>query len=160
MISDVENMGAWSQGPVGDGVDGSEELRRLLGGVGAGEEDGALVVTGPLACPYCRWDRFEVVVDECFCEGCCLPLDVLVEDVEGGGGPVARELRPPGAARAGAAAGMVGCPAGHELFQVAAAYTLGPGARFRRLRVGLRCPDDGALGLLVDDARIPPAVDR
>ncbi|MFC9793950.1 hypothetical protein [Streptomyces sp. NPDC057695] len=118
-----------------------------------------LIVTGALVCPYCQADRCEVVADECFCVGCCLPLEVVVEDVLGGGDPVGHELRP--AARTGADSGVVACPSGHEVFQVAAAYTLGPGAHLRRFRVGLRCPEDGALRLLVDDARLPaPAVER
>ncbi|MFD7572366.1 hypothetical protein ACFV6U_17850, partial [Streptomyces sp. NPDC059810] len=137
-------------------------LLRLLGGAGT-EAGGAgrRIVTGPLVCRYCDGDRFEVTSYECFCEGCCLPLDVQdeEEDEDGCGGAdlVVRELRPPTAASPGADTGMVRCPAGHDLFQVAAAYTLDPDGRMRRLSVGLRCPVDGALGLLVDDVRMPPA---
>ncbi|MFC9341211.1 hypothetical protein ACFT0G_10450 [Streptomyces sp. NPDC057020] len=168
----------WSDGPVGDEAAASGGLLRLLGGAesareaceagGAGTGSGGTgrrIVTGPLVCRYCDGDRFEVTSYECFCEGCCLPLDVQDEDEDdeedkdgcGGAGPVVRELRPPTAASPGADTGMVRCPAGHDLFQVAAAYTLDPDGRMRRLSVGLRCPVDGALGLLVDDVRMPPA---
>ncbi|MEU2076308.1 hypothetical protein [Streptomyces sp. NPDC013489] len=185
----------WSDGPVGDEPAASGGLLRLLGGAGSGtgtgtEAGGAgrRIVTGPLVCRYCDGDRFEVTSYECFCEGCCLPLDVQDDedgdgdgDGCGGADPVVRELRPPTAAAPGedtggdtcgalntdtdtaaaaaprAAPSMVKCPAGHDLFQVAAAYTLDPDGRMRRLSVGLRCPVDGALGLLVDDVRIPPA---
>ncbi|MCD2463064.1 hypothetical protein MBT42_05765 [Streptomyces sp. MBT42] len=155
----------WSDGPVGDEPAASGGLLRLLGGAGSGTEAGGAwrrIVTGPLVCRYCDGDRFEVTSYECFCEGCCLPLDVQDEEEEdedgcGGADPVVRELRPPTAASPGADTGMVRCPAGHDLFQVAAAYTLDPDGRMRRLSVGLRCPVDGALGLLVDDVRMPPA---
>lgn len=197
----------WSDGPVGDEPAASGGLLRLLGGAGSGAEtggsDGAApapgsaggagrrIVTGPLVCRYCDGDRFEVTSYECFCEGCCLPLDVQDDDEDrdgdgcGGADPVVRELRPPTAAAPDgdtdgdtggdtggalntdtdadtaaaprAAPSMVRCPAGHDLFQVAAAYTLDPDGRMRRLSVGLRCPVDGALGLLVDDVRMPPA---
>ncbi|MFJ5136889.1 hypothetical protein [Streptomyces sp. NPDC088707] len=138
-----------------------------FGGAEPGAESGGAerrIVTGPLVCRYCDGDRFEVTSDECFCEGCCLPLDVQEadEDENGGGGadPVVRELRPPTAPAPGTDTGMVRCPAGHDLFQVAAAYTLGPDGRMRRLSVGLRCPVDGALSLLVDDARMAPGLVR
>ncbi|MFE6818048.1 hypothetical protein [Streptomyces sp. NPDC057677] len=168
----------WSDGPVGDEPAASGGLLRLLGGAGSGTdavgadgagtgsgEAGRRIVTGPLVCRYCGGDRFEVTSYECFCEGCCLPLDVQDEDEDdekdedgcGGSDPVVRELRPPTAASPGADTGMVRCPAGHDLFQVAAAYTLDPDGRMRRLSVGLRCPVDGALGLLVDDVRMTPA---
>ncbi|MFE6855054.1 hypothetical protein ACFVDH_30165 [Streptomyces sp. NPDC057674] len=168
----------WSDGPVGDEPAASGGLLRLLGGAGSGTdavgadragtgsgEAGRRIVTGPLVCRYCDGDRFEVTSYECFCEGCCLPLDVQDEDEDdekdedgcGGSDPVVRELRPPTAASPGADTGMVRCPAGHDLFQVAAAYTLDPDGRMRRLSVGLRCPVDGALGLLVDDVRMTPA---
>ncbi|MFB8403747.1 hypothetical protein [Streptomyces sp. NPDC055912] len=170
----------WSDGPVGDEPAASGGLLRLLGGAGSGTEAGEAggaapapgsageaggagrrIVTGPLVCRYCDGDRFEVTSYECFCEGCCLPLDVQDEEEDedgcGGADPVVRELRPPTAASPGADTGMVRCPAGHDLFQVAAAYTLDPDGRMRRLSVGLRCPVDGALGLLVDDVRMPPA---
>ncbi|MET7758388.1 hypothetical protein ABZT27_27340 [Streptomyces sp. NPDC005389] len=176
----------WSDGPVGDESAASGGLLRLLGDAGAeaggaeaggvvtgtrfgGAEPGAesggaerRIVTGPLVCRYCDGDRFEVTSDECFCEGCCLPLDVQEADENGGGGadPVVRELRPPTAPAPGTDTGMVRCPAGHDLFQVAAAYTLGPDGRMRRLSVGLRCPVDGALSLLVDDARMAPGLVR
>ncbi|MFF3837480.1 hypothetical protein [Streptomyces sp. NPDC001930] len=137
------------------------------GGAEAGMEVGIEVggverriVTGPLVCRYCDWDRFEVTSEECFCEGCCLPLDVQDEEGWGGADPEVRELRPPTPPSSGTGLNIVTCPADHDLFQVAAAYTLGPDGGMRRLSVGLRCPVDGALSLLVDDARMAPAVGR
>ncbi len=178
-ITVVTSTRVWSDGPVGDEAAANEGLLRLLGGAdadeagagtagagtagtgtaGAGTESGGAgrrIVTGALVCRYCRWDRFEVTWDECFCEGCCLPLDVGDEEGYDGADPVVRELRPPVAPAPGAGMTMVACPAGHELFQVAAAYTLGPDGHMRRLSVGLRCPVDGALSLLVDDAQMTP----
>lgn len=61
-----------------------------------------------------------------------------------------------GRARSGTATEVLRCPAGHDLFQVAAAYTLGADGRVERLSVGLRCPADGSLRLFVDDARVEP----
>ncbi|WP_395365905.1 hypothetical protein ACHGLA_33000 [Streptomyces sp. YH02] len=159
----------WSDGPVGDEAAVNDGLLRLLGGAEADEAyagtagagagaagAGRRIVTGALVCRYCRWDRFEVTRDEFFCEGCCLPLDVQDEEGYGGADPMVRELRPPVAPAPGAGMIMVACPAGHELFQVAAAYTLGPDGHMRRLSVGLRCPVDGALSLLVDDVNMAP----
>ncbi|MFJ5075107.1 hypothetical protein ACIP8Z_10960 [Streptomyces sp. NPDC088553] len=167
----------WSDGPVGDEAAASGGLLRLLGGVGGwtgadGRADAGAwagtgargaerrVVTGPLVCRYCDWDRFEVTSDECFCEGCCLPLDVQDEEGCGGADPVVRELRPPTVQAPVTGLNIVTCPSDHDLFQVAAAYTLGPDGDMRRLSVGLRCPVDGALSLLVDDARMAPATGR
>ncbi|MFD4317042.1 hypothetical protein [Streptomyces sp. NPDC058548] len=156
----------WSEGPIGHEAAASGGLLRLLGGAeSGGRADGGAerrIVTGPLVCRYCDWDRFEVTSDECFCEGCCLPLDVQDEEGCDGADPVVRELRPPmaPAPTSGTGLNIVTCPADHDLFQVAAAYTLGPDGDMRRLSVGLRCPVDGALSLLVDDALMAPAIGR
>ncbi|MCB8901891.1 MULTISPECIES: hypothetical protein [unclassified Streptomyces] len=145
---------------------GGAESGTESGGAESGTESGGAerrIVTGPLVCRYCAWDRFEVTSDECFCEGCCLPLDVQEEEEEeecGGADPVVLELRPPAALSPGTDMDMVTCPAGHDLFQVAAAYTLGPDGHLRRLSVALRCPVDGALCLLVDDASVAPGHGR
>ncbi|MCX5230175.1 hypothetical protein [Streptomyces sp. NBC_00233] len=184
----MESTRIWSDGPVGDEASGG--LLRLLGGAGSGTEAGGAesgtesggaesgtesggawsgreadgagrrIVAGLLVCRYCGWDRFEVTSDECFCEGCCLPLDVRDEEGGGSADPVVLELRPPTAPSPETIMDMVACPAGHDLFQVAAAYTLGPDGGMRRLSVGLRCPVDGALSLLVDDVRMAPGLGR
>ncbi|WP_329285289.1 hypothetical protein [Streptomyces sp. NBC_00691] len=176
----MEIVRVWSEGPLGDGAAANAALLRLLGGAGdsggsarseadaGGAEPGTAAsggaerrgVTGALVCRYCGGDSFEVAADECFCEGCCLPLDVQDDQGCGGADPVVLELRSPAAPAPGAGGSMVTCPSGHDLFQVAAAYTLGPDGHVRRLSVGLRCPVDGALTLLVDDARAAPAVAR
>ncbi|MEV7372514.1 hypothetical protein AB0O51_16730 [Streptomyces sp. NPDC090301] len=177
--SGAETGGTDGAGGAGGAGTGEAEA----GAESAGDEPGTgsggawrRIVTGPLVCRYCEGDRFEVTSYECFCEGCCLPLDVRDEDEDeyedgdgcGGTDPVVRELRPPTAAARGGDTGAApdtdtgaapnrSCPAGHDLFQVAAAYTLDPDGHMRRLSVGLRCPADGALGLLVDDVRMTPA---
>ncbi|MDX2561797.1 hypothetical protein PV371_19320 [Streptomyces sp. TX20-6-3] len=151
------DAGAWAGGRADAGACAGTEAA----GAGA-EARGAerRVVTGPLVCRYCDWDRFEVTSDEYFCEGCCLPLDVQDEEGCGGADPVVRELRPPTVQAPVTGLNIVTCPSDHDLFQVAAAYTLGPDGDMRRLSVGLRCPVDGALSLLVDDARMAPATGR
>ncbi|MFE5942444.1 hypothetical protein [Streptomyces sp. NPDC056480] len=153
--------GAGAGVEVGGAEPGAETYGAEPGAAAYGAEPGAevggagrRVVTGPLVCRYCAWDRFEVTSDECFCEGCCLPLDVQHEDGCGAADPVVLELRPPTTPSPVTDMNMVTCPAGHDLFQVAAAYTLGPDGSMRRLSVGLRCPVDGALSLVVDDVRM------
>ncbi|MFF5920306.1 hypothetical protein ACFY8C_18485 [Streptomyces flavochromogenes] len=160
----------WSDGPVGDEAAANDGLVRLLGGAGADaggaesrtEAGGAerRIVTGVIVCRYCDWDRFEVTSDECFCEGCCLPIEVQDDEGYDGADPMTWELRPPTTPDPAAGLNMVTCPADHDLFQVAAAFTLGPDGHMRRLSVGLRCPVDGALSLLVDDVRMAPADGR
>ncbi|MCX4984936.1 hypothetical protein [Streptomyces sp. NBC_00572] len=142
----------WSDGPVGDeAADGV--LSRLLGGAGPGVAD-RRIVTGALVCRYCGADRFEVTAWECFCDGCCLPIGVRDGDVRSE--TTVWELEPSALPEPSPSPAMVRCPAGHDLFQVAAAYTLGTDGDVRRVSVGLRCPADGALSLFVDDARVVP----
>lgn len=149
----------WSTGPVGEAATGDSCLVSLLSRGGVGEPDGQ-IVTVPIVCRYCDWDQFEVAAGECHCVGCCLPLGVQDGDVYPGASMW--ELVPSGTPFPGSAGGlltpadMVGCPAGHDVFQVAVAYTLAADGRVRRLSVGLRCPVDGALRLYIDNARVQP----
>ncbi|MFB7541742.1 hypothetical protein ACFC0N_17835 [Streptomyces zaomyceticus] len=158
----MESTRAWSGGPVGDDA-GDGDLGRLLGVDAPGGAD-RRIVTGALACRYCDGHEFEVTASECFCVGCCLPIGVQDGDLyeSPGGDPYASadralwRLEPCADPVPGDPPDVIRCPADHDLFQVAAAYTLGEDGRVRRLSVGLRCPVDGALHLFVDDARVVP----
>ncbi|MFG2833493.1 hypothetical protein ACGFYE_00730 [Streptomyces zaomyceticus] len=158
----MESTRAWSDGPVGDDA-GDGALGRLLGGGAVGGAD-RRIVTGALVCRYCDWHEFEVTASECFCVGCCLPVGVQDGDLyeSRGGDPhagsdqVAWRWEPSAVPVPGNPAAVIRCPAGHDLFQVAAAFTLGEDGLVRRLSVGLRCPVDGALHLFVDDVRVVP----
>ncbi|APE25366.1 MULTISPECIES: hypothetical protein [Streptomyces] len=148
----MEDTRAWSDGPKGaEAADPGGGLSGLLGGPGGAARR---AVTGVLVCRYCGEEQFEVTARECFCVGCCLPLGV--EDGDVYGPETAWRLRPAAAPAPGTATEVLRCPAGHDLFQVAAAYTLGADGRVERLSVGLRCPADGSLRLFVDDARVEP----
>ncbi|MFI6006444.1 hypothetical protein ACIA98_39810 [Streptomyces sp. NPDC051366] len=48
------------------------------------------------------------------------------------------------------------CPSGHAVFQVAVALALSEDGAVRGISVGLRCPEDGALCLYVDNAHALP----
>ncbi|MFH9726335.1 hypothetical protein ACH4M4_25740 [Streptomyces sp. NPDC017254] len=150
----MESTRVWNDGPVGDEA-GDGALGRLLGGAAPGGTD-RRIVTGALACRYCDADRFEVTPWECFCEGCCLPIGVQDGDVHESPDTPLRRLEPSAVPAPGTDPKVLTCPAGHDLFQVAAAYTLDTDGRVLRLSVGLRCPVDGALNLFVDDARVVP----
>ncbi|MFF2774639.1 hypothetical protein ACFVU3_07000 [Streptomyces sp. NPDC058052] len=109
----------------------------------------------PALCPMCGWDQFEVVADECFCEGCCLPLGIEDGGVHPNGFPwtltPARHAAPtpPGAAPA-----VLTCPEGHDLFEVAVACTTTPADEVRRISVALRCTEDGTASVHVDNATV------
>ncbi|MFH8713539.1 hypothetical protein OHB11_05455 [Streptomyces zaomyceticus] len=160
----MESTRVWSDGPVGDDA-GDGALGRLLGGSASGGAD-RRIVTGALVCRFCDWHEFEVTASECFCVGCCLPIGVQDGDLyeSRDGDPYASSdhalwrLEPSAVPVPGTSPDVIRCPAGHDLFQVAAAYTLGEDGPVRRLSVGLRCLVDGALHLFVDDARVVPVV--
>ncbi|MEV6954615.1 hypothetical protein [Streptomyces sp. NPDC051183] len=115
--------------------------------------DAGRMVSAPIACRYCGWDRFQVALDECFCEGCCLALGIQDGDVYPGAPEW--ELVPSDALTP---ADTVGCPAEHDVFHVAVTFTFAPDGRVRSLSVGLRCPVDGERRLLIDNARVVPRV--
>ncbi|WP_331769565.1 SAVMC3_10250 family protein (plasmid) [Embleya sp. NBC_00888] len=112
-----------------------------------------LRVTGPVVCRYCTSDEFEAVAGNCFCAGCCLPLEVD----DGGVHTVADcETAIPETSLPGGAFLHPRCPSGHDLFLVAVAHTRAADGRVLRLSVGLKCPYDGALCLYIDNAPITP----
>ncbi|MFD6275117.1 hypothetical protein ACFWFI_06015 [Streptomyces sp. NPDC060209] len=131
----------------GDAVLESSALLSLVGGAVRCEPDERLI-TAPVVCRMCDADTFEVVGNECFCEGCCVPLGT--ED-----GALYSSDLPFALAPAVARPDPV-CPDGHDVFQVAFAYGLGAGDQVRRLSVGLHCPIDGTLYLLLDNAPVVP----
>ncbi|MFD0260178.1 hypothetical protein [Kitasatospora indigofera] len=155
----MEARGAWSAGPEVDaGAEGGGHLELLLRWAAARESHGRIVIT-PLVCRFCDWDRFEVAADECFCEGCCLPLGIADGDVYAGGftWELAASAPPlPWLRRVFRKPADPACPAGHDVFQVAVAYALAADSQVCRLSVGLRCPVDGALSLYLDNVRVVP----
>ncbi|MER7756704.1 hypothetical protein [Kitasatospora sp. NPDC097643] len=138
-------------------------MESLLRRAALREPHGQIVIT-PILCRWCDWDRFEVTAGEYFCEGCCLPVDIADGDVHGdvhaGGRPwklAASAASFPRLREAFHKPASPTCPAGHEVFQVAVAYALAADGQVRGLSVGLRCPDDGALHLHIDNVRISAA---
>ncbi|MFC8226445.1 hypothetical protein [Streptomyces sp. NPDC057287] len=152
----MADRGAWSAGPAGDAVTQDGGLVSLLGRTVHRESPGRTVIT-PIVCRWCDWDQFEVVADECFCEGCCLPIGLAGGHVHAGGAtwefaPSARPL--PWLTRVFRRSADPVCPAGHDVFQVLVAHAPAANGQVRRLSVGLRCPVDGALRLHHDSVRV------
>lgn len=111
-------------------------------------ESGEQIITRFVVCPLCEADTFEVAGNECFCEGCCIPVGLE------GGQLYSCELSfvlAPSVARPDPV-----CPEGHDVFQVALAYGLRGGHQVQRISVGLRCPIDGAQHLFHDNAPVAP----
>ncbi|MEU2660046.1 hypothetical protein ABZ615_32595 [Streptomyces sp. NPDC007325] len=121
----------------------------LRGTVHAHHPDERITIT-PLVCPACGWNRFEVVADECFCEGCCLPLGVEDGGVHPNGYPWRLTPAHPDPSP------VFACPDGHDLFEAALALTTTPRDEPRRLSLALRCTDDGTGFLHIDNATITP----
>ncbi|MEV6399438.1 hypothetical protein AB0M39_32400 [Streptomyces sp. NPDC051907] len=116
----------------------------------------------PIVCGLCGWDQFEVAAGECFCETCCVPLGIQDGGIYSDASVCSLwSLAPSDASHPAGSGGAsvtpadpVRCPAGHDLFHVAAAYTITANGQISRLSVGLRCLVDGALSLFVDNARV------
>ncbi|MEU2396265.1 hypothetical protein [Streptomyces sp. NPDC007369] len=145
---------------------GNDDLVALVRGAVPGEWSGE-VAAGPVTCPSCGDDAYEVSRGECFCTGCCIPLGIANGlDCGPGGldchpGGFAWRLVPsagPSPASGGAFVPPGGprCPDGHDVFHVAVSFALGSDGRARRLSAALRCEVDGALHLYVNDARVVP----
>ncbi|MFG3191555.1 hypothetical protein [Streptomyces omiyaensis] len=123
----------------------------------AREPDERITVTAAV-CASCGWDCFEVVADECFCEGCCLPLGVRDGGVHPDGFPwrltpaLPWPSTPPGSAPP-----VLRCPGGHDLFEAAVAHATGPAGEVRRVWLALRCTEDGTGTVHVDGATVTPA---
>lgn len=154
----MKGRGAWSAGPAGAAGAEGGGLVSLLRRAVLRKARGRIVVT-PLVCRWCGGDQFEVVADECFCEGCCLPLGIADGEVHAGGstwGLAASGPSLPWPGRRFREAADIRCPAGHDVFQAAVAYALAADGQVRRLSVGLRCPADGALRIHLDNVRVVP----
>ncbi|MER6916466.1 hypothetical protein ABT354_32815 [Streptomyces sp. NPDC000594] len=148
--------GVWSTGSPGEAMAEGDGLVSLLGRTALREPLGRVVIT-TVVCRWCDWDQFEVAGDECFCEGCCLPVGLVDGDVYAGGS--AWELAPsvsplPWPRELFRRSADPACPAGHRVFQVAVAFVLAADGRVRRLSVGLQCPVDGALCLHLDNVHV------
>jgi hypothetical protein len=134
----------------------------LLRGAARPEPDGQLDEITPAVCQGCGSDQFEVTATEYFCVGCCLPLGIADGEVRPSG--AAWELTAPTAPsswtrrlfRRSAAADLA-CPAGHQVFQVALAFTVTADGEVSHLSAALRCPDDGALHLHLDNVPVMPS---
>ncbi|MEU1468035.1 hypothetical protein ABZ434_07410 [Streptomyces sp. NPDC005761] len=117
---------------------------------------GRVLIT-PIVCRWCDWDQFEVAADECFCEGCCLPVGIADGDVHEGGSTwelaPSAPPRPQLSTALGTSTAPV-CPAGHDVFEAAIAYAFDANGQVRHLSVGLRCPVDGAMRLHLDNRRV------
>ncbi|WP_223187790.1 hypothetical protein [Streptomyces sp. CBMA29] len=134
-------------GSVGDELTESNALLSLVSEA-VRCEPGERIVTTSVVCPLCDTDTFEVAGNECFCEGCCVPAGL--EDGE------LHSCELPFVLAGSVARPDPVCPEGHDVFQVALAYGLGEDHEVRRLSVGLRCPIDGALDLLLNNAPVVP----
>ncbi|MFF9982492.1 hypothetical protein [Streptomyces erythrochromogenes] len=153
----------WTPGAAAEPSAGTEDLLRLLRDAVRAEPGGRveLVVA---ECELCGAGEveFEVAKGECFCVGCCIPLGIT----DGYAHPdVAHpwRLEPSGAPLPPASPGrgfepsdLPRCPAGHDLFHVAVALAFALDGVLRGISVALRCPEDGVVGLYVDNARVVP----
>ncbi|MFJ1566604.1 hypothetical protein ACIOG8_20690 [Streptomyces erythrochromogenes] len=154
---------AWRPGAAGEPSAGPEDVLRLLRNA-VRAEPGGRVETLVAECEMCGSGEveFEVAKGECFCVGCCIPLGIT----DGYAHPDAAHpwrLEPSGAPLPPASPGpgfeppdLPRCPAGHDLFHVAVALSFAADGVLRGISVGLRCPEDGALCLYVDNARVVP----
>ncbi|MFD7626642.1 hypothetical protein ACFV7Q_11515 [Streptomyces sp. NPDC059851] len=150
----------WIEPEDGPGT-GDDALVALAAGAVPAEWDGE-VAAGSVTCPLCGADTYEAVRGDCFCDACCIPLGIAngcdyVPDgfawrlVPSAGPPAAS-----GGAFVPSDAPGLRCPVGHDVFHVAVALAFGADGRARRLSAALRCPEDGALHLYVNDARVEP----
>ncbi|MFJ3875906.1 hypothetical protein ACIPW5_00445 [Streptomyces sp. NPDC090077] len=155
----MDHEAVWTHGQP---ATGPEDLLRLVRGATRTEAGGRVeaLIAECLMCGE-RTDEFEVAKGECFCVGCCLPLgiadgamhtDAYPWTLE----PSAAPLPPASPGPGFEPSDFPRCPAGHGVFQVAVALAVTQDGAVRGLSVALRCPEDGALILYVDDARVTP----
>ncbi|WKV75934.1 hypothetical protein AW27_033080 [Streptomyces sp. PCS3-D2] len=153
---------AWMYGTAGEPCAGPGDALLLVRRA-ARTEPGGRVEALLARCVPCGGEEreFEVAAGECFCVGCCIPLGIA----DGGVHPSAYpwRLEPTAAPLPTASPGpghapadLPQCPAGHDVFQVAVALAFTAEGTLRSISVGLRCPEDGALCLYVDNARVVP----
>ncbi|WP_030850677.1 hypothetical protein [Streptomyces sp. NRRL F-4474] len=154
---------AWTHEVGGEPSPGAGGVLRLLRDTARAEAGGRVEILAA-ACGMCGPEEveFEVAKGECFCVGCCIPLGI----VDGYAHPAAFypwRLEPSGAPLPPASSGpgfepsdLPRCPAGHDVFHVAVALAFAADGVLRGISVALRCPEDGALCLYVDNARVVP----
>ncbi|THA77321.1 hypothetical protein [Streptomyces sp. A0592] len=154
---------AWTPGAAGHASAGPEDVLRLLRNT-VRAEPGGRVEIAVAACEMCGPEEmeFEAAKGECFCVGCRIPLGITDGYVHPATARPCR-LEPSGAPLPPASPGpgfepsdLPRCPAGHDVFHVAVALALAADGVLRGISVGLRCPEDGALCLYVDNARVVP----
>ncbi|MFE6911474.1 hypothetical protein [Streptomyces erythrochromogenes] len=152
---------AWTHGTPGRPCAGPEDVLRLLRGAVRAEPGGRLEIL-VAECGMCGSGEveFEVAKGECFCVGCCIPLGIS-DGYAHPDAPYPWRLEPSGVPLPPASPGpgyepsdFPRCPAGHDVFHVALALAFAADGALRGISVGLRCPEDGALCLYVDNARV------
>ncbi|RST04333.1 hypothetical protein EF910_17460 [Streptomyces sp. WAC07149] len=164
----MEHEAVWTYGVYGtDGTAGQastgpEDMLRMVRGA-TPAEPGGHVEARVAECALCGAgaDEFEAAKGECFCVGCCIPVGITDGDVHPPAYPWT--LEPSEAPLPPASPGpdfepsdLPRCPAGHEVFQTAIALAFARDGAVRGISVALRCPEDGALCLYVDNARVAP----
>ncbi|MFD3700826.1 hypothetical protein ACFWUZ_32660 [Streptomyces sp. NPDC058646] len=164
----MDREAAWSFGPAGEAPVGQGDVVALTRRA-ADRRQGGQVVTVPLVCKWCDADEFQAVAGECYCWGCLMPVGIWDGDVHPDESPLKPMAYPwrlapsdvqsspftPGSS--GEAGDGWACPEGHRVFQSVVAFDLAGDGSARRISVGLRCPEDGALLLYIDDAHLVPA---
>ncbi|WP_030721871.1 hypothetical protein [Streptomyces sp. NRRL F-2580] len=158
----MDHEALWTYGAAGKPSAGPGDVLRMVRGA-ARAEPGGRVEALVAECVLCGAgaDEFEVAKGECFCVGCCIPVGIADGDMCPDAYPWT--LEPSGAPLPPASPGpgfepsdLPHCPAGHAVFQVAVALAFAQDGAVRGISVGLRCPEDGALCLYVDNARVVP----
>ncbi|MFD8884248.1 hypothetical protein ACFV0H_17225 [Streptomyces erythrochromogenes] len=153
---------AWTHGTAGEPSAGPEDVLRLLRDAVRPEPGGRVEIL-VAECETCGpGEEFEVAKGECFCVGCCIPLGIT----DGYAHPAAdypwrleasEVPLPPASPGPGfEPPDLPRCPAGHDVFHVAVALAFAADGALRGVSVGLRCAEDGALCLYVDNARVVP----
>ncbi|MFE5805020.1 hypothetical protein [Streptomyces sp. NPDC056491] len=139
---------------------GAEEVVRMVRDAARAEPGGRVEVL-VVACELCGngADGFEVAKGECFCVGCCIPVGITDGDVYPAAYPwtlaPSEVPLPPASPGPGfEPSDLPECPAGDGVFQVAVALSFAQDGSVRSISVGLRCPQDGALCLYVDNAHV------
>ncbi|MFI5546671.1 hypothetical protein ACIA6E_23195 [Streptomyces sp. NPDC051815] len=157
-----ERSGWLTEGVAGPAAGHEDVLRLVLDATRP--EPGGRVLARAVACELCgpEGGGFEVAKGECFCVGCCVPVGIVDGGVEpdaypwrleAGGAPLPPASPGPGFEPSD----LPECPWGHGVLDVAAAFAFAAdGTTVRAVSVGLKCPEDGALLLYVDNARVVP----
>ncbi|MER6487365.1 MULTISPECIES: hypothetical protein [Streptomyces] len=159
----MDHAPVWTCAADGEPSPGPEDfLRRVRSAVRT--EPGGYVEARTARCGMCGADEdeFEVAKGECFCVGCCIPLGITDGGVHPAASPWRLEpsgvpLPPASPGRGFEASDLPRCPAGHDVFHVAVALAFAADGAVRGITVGLRCLEDGASCLYVEDARVVAA---